>query len=320
MSVMTATRNTMLAMAALATSVVVLPSATMAQSANGVAAVVNKDPITSVDVAHRMAFLRLQHQKADYNAARDILIEESLKRQEIARVKMSVSTDDVDAAFERFAKGNKLSVAQMSEILNRAGVTVDHFKAYIAVQMSWPRLISARYGGGRGKMSTEDLVRRLKENGQKPVTTEYTLKQIIFVVPAAKRGALLGKRKAEAEASRKKFPGCEEARTFAATMMDVSVRDLGRVLAPELPTDWKPLIEKASGGTTAARETERGIEFLAICNQTQVSDDAAAEAVFRAEDAAKQQSAKGDSNPNEKKYLDELRTKAQIDLIGKSKS
>ncbi|MET3585983.1 peptidyl-prolyl cis-trans isomerase SurA [Pseudorhizobium tarimense] len=312
MPAMTATRRVLIAMAALAASVAVEPSfVATAQAATEIAAVVNKTPITSSDVARRAAFLRLQRQKNDIKTARDQLVEEALKRQEIARVRMSVSTDDVDKAFARFAASNKLSPEQLTKILSQAGVGAEHFKEYIAVQMSWPRLVNARYGANRGRMSSEELVKRMMENKEKPVTTEYFLQQIIFVVPDSKRNAILGKRKAEAEASRSKFPGCEQSKQFAATMLDVSVRDLGRVLAPELPEDWKPLVEKASGGTTGVRATERGVEFLAICNQRQVSDDFAAEVVFRAEDLGKQKS--GEANPNEKKYLDELRSKAQID-------
>nr|WP_223218111.1 peptidylprolyl isomerase [Rhizobium wenxiniae] len=297
-------------MTALAASLVIDPIVAAAQS-SGVAAVVNRTPITTADVARRAAFLRLQRQKADSNTAREQLIDEMLKRQEIARVKMSVSTDDVDASFARFAASNKMTPAQMGKVLDQAGVTSEHFKAFIAVQMSWPRLLNARYGGGGSRMSSQELVTRMKESKEKPVTTEYFLKQIIFVVPAAKRNAILNKRKAQAEASRSKFPGCDQAKDFAATMMDVSVRDLGRVMTPNLPDDWKPLVENAKNGTTAAKVTERGVEFLAICDQRQVSDDVAAEAVFRAEDLGKTESS--GENPNNKKYLDELREKAQID-------
>lgn len=311
MVAMTATRKVLVAMAALAASVVIEPSFSQAQTASEIVAVVNKNPITSSDVARRAAFLRLQRQKSDTKIAREQLVEEALKREEIARVRMSVSTSDVDQAFERFAASNKLTPQQMTTILSQAGVGVEHFKAYIAVQMSWPRLVNARFGGNRGRMSSDELVTRMMENKEKPVTTEYFLQQIIFVVPDSRRNAILGKRKAEAESARSKFPGCEQSKQFAATMLDVSVRDLGRVLAPELPEEWKPLIEKISGNTTGALVTERGVEFLAICNQRQVSDDFAAEVVFRAEDLGKEQA--GEGNPNEKKYLDELRSKAQID-------
>jgi peptidyl-prolyl cis-trans isomerase SurA len=61
--------------------------------------VVNGTAITSGDVAKRQAFLKLQHQKADAKAAEDQLIEQMLKQQEIARVRMSVSKQDVDASF-----------------------------------------------------------------------------------------------------------------------------------------------------------------------------------------------------------------------------
>ncbi|MDH4413095.1 MAG: SurA N-terminal domain-containing protein [Rhizobium sp.] len=297
---------------ALSLSVSPTPLVAPAQAATSVVAVVNKTAITSGDVGRRVAFLRLQRRSGNLQKiAKDELVSEALKREEIARVGMSVSTAEVDASFERFASSNKLSVSQLNSVLDQAGVGAAHFKAFIAVSMSWPRLVNARYGAGsRGRLSNQDLVTRLLENKQKPVTTEYFLKQVIFVVPASKKG-IAGKRKAEAEKSRASFPGCDQAMDFAKNYLDVSIRNLGRVLEPELPPEWKPLIEKAKGGTTATRVTDRGVEYLAICNQRQVSDDVAAEVVFRAEDIGKEQEGE---NPNSDKYLEELRSKAQIVL------
>ena len=207
----------------------------------------------------------------------------------------------------RFSASNKLSVQQMSQIIEKAGVGVEHFKAYIAISMSWPRVVNKSAGSG---MSNQDAVARMLQNKEKPVTTEYLLQQVIFVVPAAKQG-MAGKRKAEAEASRAKFPGCEQSKIFAKGYKDVSVRTLGRMMVQEIPEDWKPLVQAAKNGTTGVRVTEKGAEFLAICSQRQVNDDLAAEVVFRAQDlenAGKKQEA----NPNEKKFLDELRAKTQI--------
>jgi SurA N-terminal domain. len=286
-----------------------VPAPVMA--ASEIRAVVNKSAITSGDVAKRAAFLRLQRRSGNLNKiALEELVNEALKRQEIARVGASVSVEEVERSFERFSSSNKLSPQQMTNILNQAGVGADHFKAYIAVQMSWPRLVNARYGSRGTGLSKQDIVTKMLENKQKPVTTEYFLKQVIFVIPASKRNAITGKRKSEAEASRSKFPGCDGAMEFARNYKDVSIRNLGRVMEPELPAEWKPLIEKASNGTTGTRVTERGVEYLAICNQRQVSDDVAAEVVFRAEDIGKEKSAGED--PNSAKYLEELRSKAQI--------
>ncbi|MEF0939283.1 peptidylprolyl isomerase [Rhizobium sp. BR 362] len=289
-----------------------LPSSDVAFAASEVKVVVNNTVITSGDIAKRVNFLKLQHAKGDLNKlAQQQLVDETLKRAEIARVRMSVSTTDVDNAFARFAASNKMSPQQLGQILDKMGVTTDHFKSYIAISMSWPRVVNARFGSNGGnRMSNDDLVTRMTENKTKPVTTEYFLKQVVFVVPAAKRNSILGKRKAEAEASRAKFPGCDQAKVFAATMHDVSVQDLGRVLAPDLPDAWKPLLEKAKGNTTDAIVTDRGVEYVAICSQRQVNDDVAAAAVFRAEDLGKA-NAQGVS-ANDKKYMDELRSKAQI--------
>ncbi|MBP1850747.1 peptidylprolyl isomerase [Rhizobium halophytocola] len=293
-----------------AVSVTLLPPVTV-QAASEVKAVVNGQAITSGDVASRVAFLRLQHRSGNLNkTALDQLVEEALKRQEIARVGASVSTSDVDAAFARFAASNKMDTKRMAMILDKSGVGVSHFKSFIAVQMSWPRLLSARYGSS-GQMSKQDIISRMAESKEKPSTTEYFLKQIIFVIPESKRKSITGKRKAEAEASRKSFPGCEEAMQFARNYHDVSIRDLGRILEPQLPAEWKPLIEKASNGTTGTRVTDKGVEYLAICKSRTVSDDLAAEMVFRAEDIGKDKK-KEDEDPNDKKYLDDLRSKAQI--------
>lgn len=294
--------------AALAVSMTAQPFVPAAFAASQISATVNKTAITTGDVAKRVAFLRLQRTKGNLNKiAQQQLVDEFLKRQEVLRVQMSVSTQEVDAAYARFAASNKMAPEQLSKLLQQAGVGADHFKAYIAISMSWPRVVNARYGAS-GRMSNQEVVSRMLQNKQKPVTTEYFLQQVIFVVPASKKG-IVGKRKAEAEASRAKFPGCDQAKVFAATMHDVSIRSLGRVLAPELPEDWKPLIEKAKGNTTGTRVTERGVEYLAICKTRQVSDDYAAEVVFRAEDLGKQ---KDGENPNEEKYVEELRKKAQI--------
>jgi peptidyl-prolyl cis-trans isomerase SurA len=271
---------------------------------------VNNEVITSGDIAKRINFMRLQHQTGDIaKLAPQQLVDELLKRQEIQRVRMSVSTDDVDASYARFAASNKMTLPQLNEVLTKTGVTPQHFKSYVAVQMSWPRVLNARFGSSN-KLSADDLITRMAENKDKTATTEYFLKQIIFVVPAAKKAAIGGQRKAEAEASRAKFPGCEQAKVFAATMHDVSVRDLGRVLAPELPTQWKPLVESATSNTTSALVTDRGVEYLAICSKRQVNDDVAAAAVFRQEDLGK--AAEGQMTGNDKKYVDELRAKAQI--------
>jgi peptidyl-prolyl cis-trans isomerase SurA len=289
------------------------PQAFTAQAASAVVAVVNGTPITSGDVEKRVNFLRLQRAKGNLaSMARQQLVDEAVERMGVLAMQTSVSTAEVDAAYARFAASNKLTLDKLNGIMKQSGVSVDHFKSFIAISMSWPRAVQARFGSSE-KMTAGDIGARIAQSGaNRPKVNEYILKDVIFVVPESRRNAILGKRKAEAEASRKKFPGCDKAKEFAATMHDVSVRDLGRFLEPELPDTWKEQIKKApAGGTTPPQVTQTGIEYIAICSKREVSDDAAAAAVFREEDLKKPGN-QNDVDPNAKKYLEELRAKANI--------
>jgi len=278
-----------------------------ARAASEIKIIVNNQAITSVDLARRVAFLRLQRTGGNLSAkAREQLTEEALKFQEATRMRVLASDAQVDASFERFAASNKMSSKQLTQVLNQAGVTPKHFKNFIRVQMSWARVVGAISGGG---MSTQDLVSKMLERGDnKPSTTEYILQQVVLVVPASKRSnSVLNARKREADQLRARIQGCDSSASMITGLRDVSLRQLGRIMQPELPPEWKPLIENASaGGTTTARITERGIEFIVLCSAKTVSDDKAAEMVFLAENDSAGESEEA------KKHLAELRKRAVI--------
>lgn len=273
--------------------------------------VVNNVAITSGDIKNRAAFLRLQKRKGD---AADEMIEQTLRLAEARRLGIRISDQQVNDAYARFASNNKMQLAQLDGVMDKSGVTKQHFKEFIRAQMAWNQALSMRYRseqGGTG-MSEQDAVRKmLQKGGNKPSATEYLLQQIIFVVPAAERGALMGKRKREAEAMRARFNGCNTTREFAKGLIDVTVRDLGRVLAPQLPADWADQIKATkAGGATNVRETDRGVEFIGICSAREVSDDKTAQLMLQNEglDGKKDDAADALS----KKYVSELKAKAVI--------
>ena len=275
-------------------------------------AVVNGEAITKLMVSRRAAFLKLRRAKnASRTAARDELIEDALKLQEGKRRGVRVPPQRIDEAYAGFAKNNKLSVSQLNQILSRAGVTPAGFKDYIRAQITWSSLVAQRGQGAAAKPLTEReaVARMLQAGGEKPTATEYLLQQVIFVVPAAKRSnGTLEARRREANAMRSRFTSCEQTVGFAKGLKDVTVRDLGRKVGPELPPDWKPLIEKtAAGRATSVRITPRGAEFIGVCRAREVSDDRTAQLVFSTRDA---KSEGGDAGV---KYLAELRKNAKIE-------
>ncbi|MCV3210306.1 peptidylprolyl isomerase [Mesorhizobium sp. YC-39] len=269
--------------------------------------VVNNIPITTGDIAHRAAFLKLQRKKG---SAADEMINQTLRVAEAKRLGIRISDAQVNAAYQRFATTNKMQLKQLDGVMAQSGVSKEHFKEFIRAQMAWNQALSARYRSGEGgSVSEQDAVRRmLDKGGAKPSAMEYMLQQVIFVVPAAERSATLAKRKREADAMRARFNGCNTTREFAKGLIDVTVRDLGRVLAPQLPPDWAEQIKATKvGGATATRETDRGVEFIGICSSREVSDDKAAQMVFQSEGS-------NDKNADElsNKYVEELRKKARI--------
>lgn len=268
--------------------------------------IVNRQAITSYDIERRAAFLRLQ--KRSPGEAGTDMVDQVLRSQELARIKVNVTDAQLDDSYKRFAESNKLTPPQMDEILNKAGVTKAHFREYMRVQMGWGQALGMR-ARSEGRMSEQDVVQRMMKEGRKPSATEYLLQQVIFVVPAAERGSLMGKRKREADAMRARFNGCDSTRSFAKGLIDVTVRDLGRVLEPELPPEWSEQIKTTkAGGATGVKETARGVEFIGICSQREVSNDRVARMVFGAEDAGNDADAEGLS----KKYTEELHKRGQI--------
>ncbi|WP_367715183.1 peptidylprolyl isomerase [Nitratireductor sp. GISD-1A_MAKvit] len=271
--------------------------------------VVNNAPITSYDIDRRVAFLKLQREGGNLRQkATDQMIEQALKLQEMQRRKVNIPNEMVNQAYARFASGNRMSTSQLNSVLAQSGVTAEHFKEFIRSQIGWGRVMQMR-SSSAGKLSEQDVVAKmLEQGGNKPSATEYMLQQVIFVVPSGERSSLLGKRKREAQAMRGRFNGCDSTREFAKGLIDVTVRDLGRVLEPELPGDWKDQIKKTSpGNATGVRETDRGVEFIGVCSTREVSDDRVAQMVFQNEGAGNEATEKASEE-----YLAELRKNARI--------
>ncbi|WP_336276264.1 SurA N-terminal domain-containing protein [Bartonella sp. CB178] len=274
---------------------------------------VNGSPITNYDVQRRIAFLKLQQKRGNLPVqAKSELIDEALKNIEVKRRNIEVSDSEVDSAFENFAIQNRMTVDQLRQILIQSDITVQHFKDYIRGQIGWGRLVSARYQAETGTLTEQEAVHRvLKNGGVKPSTNEYTLQQIIFVIPAHRRSEIFEKRRREAINFRTHFRGCKNTKKQAKGILDVTVRELGKFLEPQLPTGWEQdLHATPAGKMTNLRETSYGIEALAVCQVKRVSNDYVSRLMFSIQDN-KQRNLQELENLG-KKYLKELRREAHI--------
>ena len=303
-------RLAVLAMAlAFAPLAAVAPGFPVVAQASEIRVVVNDEVVTSYDIARRTAFLRLQRQSGNLNdKAVDELIEDALKRGMIRQVGIRIPDSMVNRAFNDFAGRNKLTVAQLTQILNQSGVTADHFKEFIRLQIGWGQAVQVVARGQNQLMNEQDVVAKMLERGgEKPTSTEYLLQQVIFLVPADKRGSQLAARRQEANRMRGLVNGCEGTLQLATGLRDVTVRDLGRILELQLPEDWAPHVKGLqTGQTTKVRDTDRGVEFLVVCRARTVNDDRVAQLEFSTEAL---EEAGGDVGA---RILKDMREKAKI--------
>ncbi|MEZ5801178.1 MAG: hypothetical protein R3D29_12830 [Nitratireductor sp.] len=116
------------------------------------------------------------------------MIDEKLKLQEASKRGLVASDAQVNAAFANFAQNNRSTPAKISSDLDRIGIGAQHFKEFIRAQISWSRTFSSKLQSGSRVEQQSGAIFDLRKSGSsKPQTTEYQLKEIIFVVPEDKR-------------------------------------------------------------------------------------------------------------------------------------
>jgi len=119
------------------------------------------------------------------------------------------------------------------------------------------------------------------------------------------------RRKIEANAFRQTFQSCDNTSRLAVGQRDVTIRQLPRIFEPQLPPEWsKQVIATPVGSTTTVLETEKGVEFLAVCTKKTVSDDVAAATVLRAKEFSGFNNETGTKLSNE--LLDKLKKNSKI--------
>ncbi|GIL03018.1 MAG: molecular chaperone SurA [Alphaproteobacteria bacterium] len=290
---------------------IIRKEATVTQKGNYIVALVNGEPVTRYDVERRKKFRQLRRLGATEEATLAELVDDKLKLQEASRKGQRASDAQVETAFANFAKSNKSTPERIGRDLDGIGVGAAHFREFIRTQISWNRTVGAELQQEtRERTQTSALFELRKTGAEKPQTTEYTLKQIVFVIPADKRGAQMKTRKAEAVAFQQRFEGCERAVDMAKQLRDVTVIDLGRIMLPELPPNWSEEVQKTPiDKATSPQETEKGVELLAVCNARVVSDDRAAQIVSQSH-AFESLEKQGDAAADE--LLDKLRKAAVI--------
>ena len=288
-----------------------LPTVVSTTAANSsIPVLVNDEPITAYDIDQRYRLLRLGGGKTDKKGATDDLINETLEMLEAQRQGVRIADAQVDGAYGSIAQNVKMSPKQLTAALAAQGIQDVSLKKRLRAQMSWQVLVKRRTQQ-KATVSNEDLATAISAKGGEAdasKVTQMTLQQIIFVVPKGSAPGVYSQRKAEAEAFRQRFAGCDKSFEQAKALRGVVVKDVGRRDSTDLVGPEGEAIAKTPAGKTAPpSQTNDGIELIAICSTHDIQSTAAVRSEVEDQLLIKQSADLG------KDYLKELRDRAIIE-------
>jgi peptidyl-prolyl cis-trans isomerase SurA len=270
---------------------------------------VNDQPITRYDITQRAALMRVAGIQGGEKAATDELIDETLKMYEAAKRGVQVADRRVDAAYAAIAQNLKMTPDQLTKALASQGIDDTSLKKRLRAQMTWEQLVLRR-AQLTTQVKTADVTQALLAKGDPEGmrATEYLLQQIVFVVPSGSPSGLYAQRRREAEAFRARFPGCDNSLEQAKQLRGVVVKDIGRRDASQLSGPEGETVQKTPAGkTTPPRQTDQGVELIAVCATREIRSTAIVRAEVQNELFLKQSEDLG------KDYLQELRDRAIIE-------
>ena len=156
---------------------------------SGIAAIVNDFVISDYDLDQRTAlFIATSGVRPTKDTLAQIrtqvlrsLEDEVLELQEAKKHKIEVTKADVDKALKNIADDNHLNVDQIVATITQAGVSADIFRQQLAAQLTWQKLVSARYGTDIlvNDQQVDEALDRLKKGADKP---QFLVSEIFLAV------------------------------------------------------------------------------------------------------------------------------------------
>ena len=251
-----------------------------------VVALVNGDPITALDVVHRMRLSELMTHKAQSRPdALEELINEKIKLQQTKNMKIEVTDAQVDKVFAGMAQRTSRKTSDFAAALTQAGVDMLRFKLRLRAELGWRQVLEQR-APGVFQVRDADLVAILMARGEAAQTkaVQYSLQQIVLVVPRNSPEAVRAGRMKEAENLRNRFSSCEQDMDLVREIREVVIKEPLVRLSTDIAVQYKQLLDRTPDGKmTPAEVTATGIEVVAICSRKEVVADVSSRREFKEE-------------------------------------
>jgi peptidyl-prolyl cis-trans isomerase SurA len=291
------------------TLVLIAPAGAVAQ----IAALVNGDPITVLDITQRIRLTEISvHKQQSREEALNELVNEKLKLQIAKRYIINITDKDVDTAFGSMAHGAGLSVQEFSDALTKAGISVPALKSHVKADIGWGAIIRGKFQGSLqvGDKEVREAIQARKKDDKAPAPIfQFKLRQVLFIVPRGSPDAMYESRKREAEALRTKFQDCDSGIASALSVRDVTVRNPINRSSLDVPARKRDALDNTPAGHLTPPEiTQLGVETFAVCSKEETHGDLPEERELREEMLNRR------FELQSKRYLEELRRSAMIEI------
>lgn len=289
-------------------------SASAATESKGVVAVVNDQPITSFDVDQRIKLTSVlgSGKKLSRKEALELLISDVLKRNETARLKSTLTDEQIDAAVERLAKGSGTTIEGLTAKLKSAGINIKALRAQLLTNLSFNRVLVAKYKI-KPTVDDADVDKRLAAIQQDPrmqPISVYEIREIVLPVEFndAFASQLMQARAIEARQIQQNYKNCASASEAVSGIFNVKVGRVVQIAADKLPKQMRAILEKAGpSALVGPMRAKEGIQLIAFCGKRSIAREGPSR------EQVQRMLVEQAYDVYEEKYLRDLRRTALID-------
>jgi peptidyl-prolyl cis-trans isomerase SurA len=142
--------------------------------------VVNERVVTNFELEQRAQLLEIIQAPGDpFETANRELVNDRLRQQALDEAGLIVAEEDIAAGFDQFAQQANLSGEELVLALEEAGIAVETFRDFIAIQIGWREYVAARFLS-RARPSEEEIDRALGQSGG--YTVQVLLSELIMPI------------------------------------------------------------------------------------------------------------------------------------------
>ncbi len=236
--------------------IALFPLKAATQVAEGVAAIVNDQIISTFDVRQRMRLMILstRTQPTDESLIRfqtqaiRSLVDESLKLQEAKKYDIEVTDAEINQQISRLARQNDVTAESIRDDLRKANISPRTLEDQIRADIAWQILINGRYGS-RIRVSNNQIAlekKRFEDNLAKP---QYLVSEILLESPGPQQdSAIYSGGLSLIQQMREGAPFMAVAQQFSAAPSAAQGGDMGWIRKGDLPAEVESVLARMQPG------------------------------------------------------------------------